>query len=129
MVSGALAAMAMTASLMAEPGMQTVRVEPDDLADLQCIVTLMEGIGEDEAEKASLMPAMNYFMGKIAGRGRFERWDKVVVAYRAGLDQTGRDKVVEDHDARCLMEGLAPTAASTRIVLTDLAAAIAASPD
>ena len=83
-VSGALAAMAMTASLMAEPGMQTVRVEPDDLADLQCIVTLMEGIGEDEAQNPSLMPALNYFMGKIAGRGRFERWDKVVVAYRRG---------------------------------------------
>ena len=128
-VSGALAAMAMTASLMAEPGMQTVRVEPDDLADLQCIVTLMEGIGEDEAQNPSLMPALNYFMGKIAGRGRFERWDKVVVAYRAGLDQTGRDKVVADHDARCLMEGLAPTAAFTQIVTTDLAAAIAASPD
>jgi hypothetical protein len=128
-VSGALAAMAMTASLMGEPGMQTVRVEPDDLADLQCIVTLMEGIGEDEAQNPSLMPALNYFMGKIAGRARFERWDKVVVAYRAGLDQTGRDKLVADHDARCLMEGLAPTAAFTQIVMTDLAAAIAASPD
>ena len=129
MVSGALAAMAMTASLMGEPGMQTVRVEPDDLADLQCIVTLMEGIGEDEALNASLMPALNYFMGKIAGRGHFERWDKIVVAYRAGLDQRGRDKVVADHDARCLMEGLAPTAAFTQIVMTDLAAAIATSPD
>ncbi|WP_313011618.1 hypothetical protein [Brevundimonas sp.] len=66
-VSGALAAMAVTASLMAESGMQTVCVEPDDLADLQCIVTLVEG--------------------------------------------------------------LAPTAAFTQIVMTDLAAAIAASPD
>ena len=58
MVSGALAAMAMTASLMAEPGMQTVRVEPDDTVE-----TLHERI--KVAERAMLVDNV----GRIAREG------------------------------------------------------------
>lgn len=129
MAWGALAAMAMTASLMGEPGMQSVRVEQDDLADMQCIVMLMEGIGQDEAQNQSILSTMSYFMGKVAGRAKVERWDKVLVAYRSGLDEAARTKIVEDHGARCMMEGLAPTAIFAQITMADVAAALAAPPD
>lgn len=126
---GGLAALALLTSLAGEPQTQPVRIEADDLADMQCVVMLMEGIGEDEAENQSLLSTMSYFMGKVAGRGRIERWDKALVAYRTGLDEAARTKMVEDHGARCMMEGLAPTAVVAQIAMTDAVAAMTASPD
>lgn len=126
---GRLAALALLTSLAGEPQTQTVRIEADDLADMQCVVMLMEGIGEDEAENQSLLSTMSYFMGKVAGRGRIERWDKAFLAYRSGLDEAARTKMVEDHGARCMMEGLAPTAVFAQIAMTDAVAALTASPD
>ncbi len=126
---GGFAALALLIGLAGEPQTQTVRIEADDLADMQCVVTLMEGIGEDEAQNQSLLATMSYFMGKVAGRGQIERWDKALVAYRAGLDEAARTKMAEDHGARCLMEGLAPTAVFAQIAMTDAVAALTASPD
>ncbi|WEK38938.1 MAG: hypothetical protein P0Y50_10295 [Candidatus Brevundimonas colombiensis] len=124
-----LAALAMTAGLMGEPEVRTARVAPDDLADMQCIVTLMEGIGEDEAKNLSILSTLSYFMGKLAGRAQVEPWNKVLVAYRAGLDQTARTKMFEDHGARCMAEGLAPAAIFLQLTMADTLAAIAASSD
>ncbi len=129
MVLAGLAAIALTASLMGQPAKQTVRVGPDDLADMQCVVMLMEGIGDDEAQNQSILSTMSYFMGKVAGRGHIERWDKVLVAYRSGLDQATRTQMTEDHGARCLIEGLAPTAAFAQATMAEVAAALATPSD
>nr|WP_316627861.1 hypothetical protein [uncultured Brevundimonas sp.] len=53
----------------------------------------------------------------------------MLVAYRAGLDQTARTKTVEDHGARCMAEGLAPAAIFLQLTMADTLAAIAASSD
>jgi len=68
-------------------------------------------------------------MGKLAGRAQVEPWNKVLVAYRAGFDQTARTKMVEDHGARCMAEGLAPAAIFLQLTMADTLAAIAASSD
>ncbi len=126
---GGLLALALLASLASEPKMQTVRVEGADLADMQCVVVAMETAGVDEAQNVATVSNVTFYMGKLAGRGNVTRWDRVLVAYRSGLSDAERVKMVEDHGVRCSLEVLMASMGFAQLALSDAAAAVEKSED
>ena len=120
-----LAALAAVAGLAGEPKAQTVRVEGADLADMQCVMVGMETAGVDEAQNVAIVSNVTYYMGKLAGRGNVSRWDRVLVAYRAGLSDAERSSMVEDHHVRCTLEALVASMGFAQLVLGDATAATA----
>ncbi|MFA4940499.1 MAG: hypothetical protein WC597_14695 [Brevundimonas sp.] len=117
--------MAVLAGLAGQPETQTVRVEGADLADMQCVVVAMETVGVDETQNVATVSNVTFYMGKLAGRGNVNRWDRVLVGYRSGLSDAEKAKMVEDHGVRCTLEALVASMGFAQLALSDATAAMA----
>jgi hypothetical protein len=86
----------------------SLQIDPADLADMQCIIVLLEQRGTLTREQAPPMMAQtHYFMGRLDARAPIY-WGLPFLAYRRGLSPDERKALADEHRQRCVIESFRP---------------------